>query len=96
MLFLFAKVCARMCVFVFDPPLRQDVQAADRLKFASAAASEICLICPLITRQVAFLQRTWATISFLRKRDLHISKERASRHSEAERRNGDSEKKENK
>lgn len=30
---------------------------ADRQKFASAAAPGICLICPLITRQVAFLQR---------------------------------------
>lgn len=59
-----------MCVFVFDPPPRQDVQA-DGQKFASAVAPGICLICPLITRQVAFLQRTWAAISFLRERDTH-------------------------
>lgn len=69
-------MCECVCVFAFDPPLRQDMQA-DRQKFASAVAPGICLICPFITRQVAFLQRTWAAISFLRERDTQIWREKA-------------------
>lgn len=57
------SVCMHVCVSVFacHTPLRQDTQA-DGQKFASAAVSGIFLICPFITRQVAFLHRTWAAL----------------------------------
>lgn len=71
------SVCMHVCVSVFacHTPLRQDTQA-DGQKFASAAVSGIFLICPFITCQVAFLQRTWAALFLLRKKDMQRQEQR--------------------